>query len=152
MTTNSPMSKRFTLAEAESLIPNVDRLLRQAVELKSGYANAARKIDSFQERIVLMGGVIVDRGKVQEARDRRDDAAASLRSLIEQVQELGCLIKDLDIGLVDFPTTFRGREVYLCWKLGEPSIAYWHGVDEGFAGRKAIDQDFREHHEGDRAQ
>ena len=146
------MSKRFTLAEAESLIPNVDRLLRQAVELKSGYANAARKMDSLQERIALMGGVIVDRGKVQEARDRRDDAAASLRSLIEQVQELGCLIKDLDIGLVDFPTTFRGREVYLCWKLGEPSIAYWHGVDEGFAGRKAIDQDFREHHEGDRAQ
>lgn len=146
------MSKRFTLAEAESLIPSVDRLLRQAVELKSGYANAARKMDSFQERIALMGGVIVDRGKVQEARDRRDDAAASLRSLIEQVQELGCLIKDLDIGLVDFPTTFRGREVYLCWKLGEPSIAYWHGVDEGFAGRKAIDQDFREHHEGDRAQ
>jgi hypothetical protein len=146
------MSKRFTLAEAESLIPSVDRLLRQAVELKSGYANAARKMDSFQERIALMGGVIVDRGKVQEARDRRDDAAASLRSLIEQVQELGCVIKDLDIGLVDFPTTFRGREVYLCWKLGEPSIAYWHGVDEGFAGRKAIDQDFREHHEGDRAQ
>ena len=146
------MSKRFTLAEAESLIPSVDRLLRQAVELKSGYANAARKMDSFQERIALMGGVIVDRGKVQEARDRRDDAAASLRSLIEQVQELGCMIKDLDIGLVDFPTTFRGREVYLCWKLGEPSIAYWHGVDEGFAGRKAIDQDFREHHEGDRAQ
>ena len=152
MTTNPLMSKRFTLAEAESLIPSVDRLLRQAVELKSGYANAARKIDSFQERIALMGGVIVDRGKVQEARDRRDDAAASLRSLIEQVQELGCVIKDLDIGLVDFPTTFRGREVYLCWKLGEPSIAYWHGVDEGFAGRKAIDQDFREHHEGDRAQ
>ena len=133
------MSKRFTLAEAESLIPNVDRLLRQAVELKSGYANAARKMDSFQERIALMGGVIVDRGKVQEARDRRDDAAASLRSLIEQVQELGCMIKDLDIGLVDFPTTFRGREVYLCWKLGEPSIAYWHGVDEGFAGRKPLD-------------
>jgi hypothetical protein len=152
VTTNPPMSKRFTLAEAESLIPSVDRLLRQAVELKSGYANAARKMDSFQERIALMGGVIVDRGKVQEARDRRDDAAASLRSLIEQVQELGCVIKDLDIGLVDFPTTFRGREVYLCWKLGEPSIAYWHGVDEGFAGRKAIDQDFREHHEGDRAQ
>jgi hypothetical protein len=146
------MSKRFTLAEAESLIPSVDRLLRQAVELKSGYANAARKMDSFQERIALMGGVIVDRGKVQEARDRRDDAAASLRGLIEQVQELGCVIKDLDIGLVDFPTTFRGREVYLCWKLGEPSIAYWHGVDEGFAGRKAIDQDFREHHKGDRAQ
>ena len=58
------------------------------------------------------------------------------------MQEIGCLIKDLDIGLIDFPTTYRGEEVYLCWKLGEPGIEYWHGVDEGFRGRKPIDQDF----------
>ncbi|MBZ5576724.1 MAG: DUF2203 domain-containing protein [Acidobacteriia bacterium] len=145
------MPKRFTLEEAERLIPSVDRLLREAIELKSGYASAERCVDSFQERIVMMGGMAVDRAKVREDRDRRDHAAASLRSTIERVQELGCVIKDLDIGLVDFPTLFHGREVYLCWKLGEPSIAFWHGTDEGFAGRKAIDQDFREHHEGDRA-
>lgn len=146
------MAKRFTLAEAESLIPSVDRLLRQAVELKSGYANAEKRMDSFQQQIVMAGGMIVDRGKVREVRDRRDEAAAGLRSLIEQVQELGCLVKDLDMGLVDFPTSFQGREVYLCWKLGEPSIAFWHGVDEGFAGRKPIDQDFRDHHQGDQPQ
>jgi hypothetical protein len=138
------MSKRFTLAEAESLIPSVDHLMRQAVELKSGYANAARRIDSFQEHIMLMGGTVVDRGKVREA--------AALRGIIEQVQELGCVIKDLDMGLVDFLTSFQGRDVYLCWKIGEPSIAYWHGIDEGFAGRKAIDRNFREHHHGDPAQ
>ena len=143
------MAKRFTLAEAESLIPSVDRLLRQAVELKSGYSSAEKRMDSFQQRIVMAGGMMVDRGKVREVRDRRDEAAAALRGLIEQVQELGCVIKDLDIGLIDFPTSFQGREVYLCWKLGEPSIAFWHGVDEGFAGRKPIDQDFRDHHEGD---
>jgi len=143
------MSRRFTLAEAESLIPSVDRLMRQAVELKSGYANAERRMDSYQQRIALMGGMIADREKIREAKDRRDEAAAGLRSLIEQVREMGCLIKDLDIGLVDFPTTFQGRDVYLCWKLGEPSIAFWHGVDEGFAGRKPIDQDFREQHRGD---
>lgn len=146
------MSKRFTLAEAESLIPSVDRLLRQARELKSGYVNAEKRMDSFQEKIVLMGGMIVNRGKVREARDRRDDAAASLRSAIEQVQEIGCVVKDLDMGLVDFPTLFHGEEVYLCWKLGEPCIGYWHGTDEGFAGRKPIDEDFRAHHEGDRPQ
>lgn len=146
------MPKRFTLAEAESLIPDVDRLLRQAVDLKAGYAMAEKRVDNFQERIVLMGGMTIDRAKVREAKERRDEAAAGLRSIIEQVQELGCVVKDLDIGLVDFPTTFQGREVYLCWKLGEPAITWWHGVDEGFAGRKAIDQDFREHHQGDRAQ
>jgi len=146
------MAKRFTLAEAESLIPSVDRLLRQAVELKSGFSQAERHIESYQRRIVMMGGMVVDRAKVKESREHRDETAASLRSVIEEVQELGCVVKDLDTGLVDFPTLFEGQEVYLCWKLGEPAIAFWHGVDEGFAGRKAIDQHFREHHQGDRAQ
>jgi hypothetical protein len=146
------MPKRFTLAEAESLIPNVDRLLRKAIELKSGFASAEQHIESFQRRIIMMGGVVVDRAKAKEAREHRDDAAAQLHSVIEEVQEIGCVVKDLDVGLIDFPTVFQGREVYLCWKLGEPAIAFWHGTDEGFAGRKAIDQDFREHHHGDPAQ
>ncbi len=146
------MPKRFTLAEAESLIPNVDRLLRKAIEMKSGFATAEERVSSFQERVVLMGGIVVDRNKVRAAREERDEAAAGLRSAIEEVQEFGCVVKDLDIGLVDFPTLFRGQEVYLCWKLGEPAITFWHGVDEGFAGRKPIDDDFRKHHQGDRAQ
>ncbi len=146
------MGKRFTLAEAEKLLPSVDRLLRKAVELKAGYVTEERTFESFQRRIAMSGGMVVDRTEVRHARERRDEAAASLRSVIEEVQELGCVVKDLDMGLVDFPTFFQGREVYLCWKLGEPSIAFWHGVDEGFAGRKAIDTEFRENHQGDRAQ
>ena len=146
------MPKRFTLDEAQSLIPSVDRLLRKAVELKSGFVSAEQRFDGYQRRIIMMGGMVVDRTEVREARERRDHAAGSLRQVLEEVQELGCVVKDLDIGLVDFPTLFQGREVYLCWKLGEPAIAFWHGIDEGFAGRKAIDQDFREHHQGDRPQ
>jgi len=143
------MSKRFTLAEAESLLPSVDRLLRKAIELKSTYNGAERRVESYQKRILLMGGMVVDRSQVREVRERRDEAAAALHALLEEVKELGCVVKDLDIGLVDFPTLFQDREVYLCWKLGEPSIGFWHAVDEGFAGRKTIDQDFREHHHGD---
>ncbi|HLK50266.1 MAG TPA: DUF2203 domain-containing protein [Bryobacteraceae bacterium] len=143
------MPKRFTLAEAERLIPSVDRLLRQAIKLKTAYSGAERRFESYQKRILLMGGVVVDRSQVREDRERRDEAAAALRTVFEEVQQLGCLIKDLDTGLVDFPTLFQGREVYLCWKLGEPAIAFWHSVDEGFAGRKAIDLDFRQHHQGD---
>jgi hypothetical protein len=56
------------------------------------------------------------------------------------------VVKDLDTGLLDFPTLYQGREVYLCWRLGESQINYWHGVDEGFAGRKAIDDDFLANH------
>ena len=146
------MPKRFTLPEAQSLIPSVDPLLRKAIECKAVYEEAEREIQSFTQRILLMGGIVVNREPVLNARDRRNRASERLKEAIEEVQDFGCVIKDLDTGLIDFPTLFRGREVYLCWKLGEPAIAFWHGVDEGFAGRKAIDQDFRDHHRGDRAQ
>lgn len=146
------MPKRFTLAEAQSLIPAVDRLLRDAIAMKSEYQEAERALHAFQERIMLMGGLVLNLDRATEARSRRETSAACLRNAIEQVQEFGCVVKDLDTGLIDFPTTFRGTEVYLCWKLGETAIAFWHGVDEGFRGRKAIDQDFRDHHHGDPAQ
>ena len=146
------MPKRFTLREAQSLIPSVDPLLRKAIDTKSRYAEAEQAILSFRERILMMGGIVVDRQRAADVRQRRDRAAEDLRGLIDGVQELGCVIKDLDTGLIDFPTLFRGREVYLCWKLGESSIAWWHGIEEGFAGRKAIDQEFRDHHRGDASQ
>jgi len=146
------MAKRFTLAEAQGLIPEVDRRIREAVNLKSEFDEAATALQSFTERLMLMGGVLVDRARAAGLRTARDEAAARLRSAIEQVQELGCVVKDLDMGLVDFPTTFQGQEVYLCWKIGESEIEFWHGVDEGFRGRKPIDQAFREQHRGDRAQ
>jgi hypothetical protein len=145
------MSKRFTHAEAQSLIPEVGRMLRDAIAAKSEYEAAERAIQEFSERVMMMGGITVDRDRSLKARSRRDSAAAKLRSAIEEVQETGCVIKDLDIGLVDFPTLLRGVEVYLCWKLGEPAIEFWHGVEEGFRGRKSIDQDFLDHHAGDRA-
>ncbi len=144
------MPKRFTLAQAQSLIPRVDRLLREAIALKSGFIEAEGALQSFNERIMLMGGMIVNRDEALAAKSRRESEAERLRNAVEQLQDLGCLVKDLDTGLVDFPTLFRGQEVYLCWKLGEPSIEYWHGVNEGFRGRKAIDRDFRDHLEGDR--
>ena len=146
------MPKRFTLEEAQRLIPSVEKLLGEAIEFKSTYDEAEREAQAVSERITLAGGLSVDRRRVLGIRRRRDAGARAVRETLEKVQELGCVVKDLDTGLVDFPTLFHGREVYLCWKRGEPAIRYWHGVEEGFAGRKAIDQEFLDHHEGDRAQ
>jgi len=146
------MAKRFNLSQAQSVIGSISPLLRKAIALKADYTEAEREFQEFGRRIQLMGGMLVDRGQALAVRKRRDTAAQELRDTVNEVQEFGCVIKDLDTGLLDFPTMFRDREVYLCWKLGEPSISYWHGVDEGFAGRKEIDQDFREHHRGDRSQ
>jgi hypothetical protein len=93
--------------------------------------------------------MMVDREQARKGRERRDKLAKRLKTAIEQVQEFGCVVKDLDMGLVDFPTLFRGVEVYLCWKLGEPRIEYWHGMEEGFRGRKPIDEEFLRDHRGD---
>ena len=146
------MPKRFTLEEAERLIPQVDALLRQAIPLKAEFAEAERAWTSILEKVSTRGGVVLDRDQTIETRTHREQLATSLKGVLEAIQEIGCLVKDMDIGLVDFPTLFRGTEVYLCWKLGEPSIAFWHGVNEGFRGRKAIDEDFRENHRGELAQ
>jgi hypothetical protein len=143
------MPKRFTLDEATQLLPEVERLLRDAIDARESYQEAEAALQSMKERIMLMGGVMVDREQALAIKSRRERAAAALRAAIEGVQGLGCLVKDLDTGLVDFPTLFRGEEVYLCWKLGESGIDFWHGVDEGFRGRKPIDQDFLDHHEGE---
>lgn len=145
------MPKRFTLAEAQALIPQVEKLLQNAIAAKAEYEEAESAIQDFSEHIMLMGGVNVDRQQAVAARNRLETAAACLRTSIEGVREIGCVIKDLDLGLIDFPTLLRGQEVYLCWKLDEPAIEFWHGVDEGFRGRKPIDQDFRDHHRGDAA-
>ena len=143
------MPKRFTLTEAERLLSRVEPLLRSAIDLKSDLEQAQGELIEYRERVALMGGVKLDRGRIGAVQTRRETAIAHLRAAIEQVQNLGCLIKDLDTGLVDFPTLLHGDEVYLCWRLGEPGIGFWHGVDEGFRGRKPVDRDFLDNHRGD---
>jgi hypothetical protein len=146
------MARRFTLWEAERMLPQIREWMREAVALKSQYDAAERAVQSLAARITMMGGIVVNRERAAEDKARRDAAGQQLRSLLENFEQSGVLVKDLDKGLVDFPTLFRGEEVYLCWKLDEPSIQFWHGTHEGFAGRKAIDQDFLDHHEGEKAQ
>jgi hypothetical protein len=143
------MSRRFTLTEAESFLPSVEKNIRDALSLKTQFQESEDALQSIVQRVMIMGGVLLDRKAVLEIRTRRDESGERLKAALENLQEIGCLIKDLDVGLVDFPTLFRGEEVYLCWKLGETGIAYWHGIHEGFAGRKQIDQDFLDHHQGD---
>jgi hypothetical protein len=72
----------------------------------------------------------------------------SLENSLQAIAELGVQVKDLDTGLVDFPTLYRGGEALLCWRLGEAGIGYWHGVEDGFQGRKRIDAEFLDRHRG----
>jgi hypothetical protein len=95
-----------------------------------------------------MGGMMPDRAKVRALAESREHSARALQESIESITQLGVQVKDLNTGLVDFPTLYRGEEVLLCWRLGEPAIGHWHGLEEGFRGRKPIDTDFLRHHSG----
>jgi len=143
------MPRFFTLQQAERLLPRVESAIREAIAAKSGYEQADEEMQNFSRRITMLGGVLVDHVSVLEHRSRRESNALLLKASMEKIEEIGCLVKDLDIGLIDFPTLLHGEEVYLCWKLGESGIQYWHGVHEGFQGRKAIDQAFLANHQGE---
>jgi hypothetical protein len=71
-------------------------------------------------------------------RFERDRLAESLKASLEKIHSTGCLVKDLEMGLLDFPALLNNEEVYLCWRLGEERIRFWHRQDEGYAGRKPI--------------
>ena len=114
------MARRFTWWEAERELPRLGGLLREALELKDEFRRAEQAVRNIATRIMLMGGISLDRPGAAAARQQRERSAGRLKQALEGIQETGCVVKDLDVGLVDFPTVFRGREVYLCWKLGEP--------------------------------
>jgi hypothetical protein len=142
------MQHFFTLEEARLCLPELERTVRAAVQAKTYYDQSEEALHSLLHRITMSGGMMVDRFAVETIKSTRHSNGERMKSAVEEIQEMGCLIKDLETGLIDFPTLLRGEEVYLCWRLGETDIGFWHGVHEGVAGRRAIDQFFVDNHQG----
>ena len=138
------MPKLFTLREAQALVPKLEQLLRTAVQARSDADDVDDELQGLAARITMAGGMEIDPAAVAEKKVRKMGAFQSLQRCVEEIQETGCLIKDLEEGLLDFPAMLGEREVYLCWKLGEARIEYWHHVEDGFAGRKRIEREFGE--------
>ena len=143
------MPRHFTVTEAERMLPEVDRALRDALFHKAEYQAAEAELNATMQGIRMAGGSRVNPGPILATRARRDASTGALREVFEKIEQMGVLVKDLDIGLIDFLAHYQGREVCLCWKLGEERIRFWHGTDEGFAGRRPIDDEFLENHRGD---
>ncbi len=143
------MQGYFTLDEAQRLLPEIVEGLNRIKALHEVYKQAEGEIQNTARRVMQLGGVRVDLQHLAALKHRRDSSSAHIKEMLESIQSRGCLVKDIEAGLVDFPTLYKGEEVYLCWKLGERGIGHWHGTEEGFRGRKPIDRDFLDHHEGD---
>ena len=138
----------FTLAEARAVLPAVGRLLREAVQARSRYQAAEQYLQDLSQRILMQGGITLDTPTVEGWKAQYEAGGNQLKAALAKIEDIGVLVKDLDTGLVDFPALYRGEEVYLCWRMDEDDIGYWHGVNDGFAGRRVIDAEFLANHCG----
>jgi hypothetical protein len=129
----------FNREEAEELLPLIEHSLLEARESKQKVEVLDRELSRATTEIMVLGGSLPPYGRLAANRSEREKMEEQLRVALNRILETGCLVKDLDEGLVDFPTLRGGEEVYLCWKLGEERIGFWHGIEEGFAGRKPLD-------------
>jgi hypothetical protein len=135
------MSDRtFTLEEAQSLLPVLESLLRTAMNAKNLIEKDDAEQQALHHRIFLNGGMFLDIVPLARRKAERAKAEQRAKDAVAEIDSIGVQVKDLDIGLLDFPCVVEGQIVLLCWKLGEKSITHWHGTKEGFAGRKPIDQ------------
>jgi hypothetical protein len=134
-----PPQRIFTLTEAESTRREVEPFLIEAIGVRKRLNALEQELAAVSTRIMLMGGVLVPYTKLAEKRVEHQSLAEVMKSNLEKILSTGCMIKDLDIGLLDFPAVINNEEVYLCWKLGEDRIRYYHKQNEGYAGRKPLD-------------
>lgn len=136
-TPNRDARRYFTVEQADETLVLVSQIARDLVH-------------EYQEMMLLRSqreerAFSSDPGRedVDELNLTIEEKARRIQSLLDELEDVGCQAKDLVTGLVDFPALYQGREVWLCWRLGEDRVGWWHETQAGFAGRKAVDDDFR---------
>jgi hypothetical protein len=131
------MARHFTLEEARALLPAVTPILEEIVAI-GGRLEKADRGQIEREWKARTNGHARPADSSTPAQATRAELIAKINAHIARLLELGIELKDLSIGLIDFRSYRDGRVVYLCWKLGEPTVAYWHDLDTGFAGRRPL--------------
>lgn len=127
--------KYFSVAEATATLPYVRRIVEDIV------TEYARWKDAIHQYEVIAAGSTADAGESDEQirlRAEVDDIAQRINGYINELTSVGCVFKGFEGGLVDFHSQLDGRDVYLCWRLGESGITHWHEMESGFAGRQPL--------------
>ena len=130
--------RTFTLDEAHLLLPILEALLKRGIEAKATIIEVDEEFQELHHRIFIQGGLTVDIPRTARRRAERDKAAQAFKDALAEIDSAGVQVKDLDVGLLDFPSVMDEKIVLLCWKMGETKITHWHGTDEGFASRKPL--------------
>ena len=122
------------------ILGGMESLLRSAMQAKALIEEVDGEMQSLANRIFINGGTLVNIVSVARRKAERDKAEQRAKDAVAEIDATGVQVKDLDIGLLDFPCVVEGDVILLCWKLGEDKITHWHSQEEGFAGRKPIDE------------
>jgi hypothetical protein len=131
--------RHFSPEEANAELEHVRPLVEQMVERRQAHVAALEQQEALEARIKGNGGGIPP-AVLAEATAAVEREARSLARAVDAIAEHGAEVKDLDEGLIDFPALHRGETVLLCWKLGEDEIRYWHRIEDGFAGRRPVEE------------
>jgi hypothetical protein len=127
----------FTLEEANRLLPDVEQAVRRLRRVRD---EAAALRMQLEQQWAALERDETTLASIGEAQERLDTLVEEFGDLVQHLEDRGVILRDLEMGLVDFPARAGHAEVYLCWRLGEPSIGFWHGLGEGYAGRKPLSQ------------
>src|SRR4249919_358289 len=127
----------FTPEEANAALAEVRPAAERLVAHRRTMTVVAGRRAKLVHRIAGNGGDF-DPQEPRDLHEQFEAEASAVAQCVEQLERLGVVVKDLDRGLVDFPALREGEEVLLCWQVGEDEVVFWHGLDEGFAGRKPL--------------
>ena len=136
------MKKTFTMGEAQTLLPVLESLMVRAQQtgLKAGVL--AAELEELRQRIFVAGGLHVDVVDVAEQRSQQATAIAETKATVAEIEEIGASLHDLGEGLLDLPCRMDGRDVMLCWKVGEATVTHWHEEEDEPGERIPLDEHF----------
>jgi hypothetical protein len=132
--------RHFTPEEANAELEHVRPLVEQLVAIRREHAAALGRQEELEGKIRGNGGGIPP-AELAQVTAEVDAVARRLAHLVDEITSHGAQVKDPDSGLIDFPALHHGETVLLCWQLGEEEIAWWHRMDDGFAGRRPLPLD-----------
>ncbi|TMD95827.1 MAG: DUF2203 family protein [Chloroflexi bacterium] len=130
------MAHYFTREEAEALLPQISVVLREIQVKYESVLQTQEELDALRMQAAGNGYHLQDR--IMNLQRELSQQAQTLRKLLDELTGFGCVLKDPERGLIDFLSLRSGREIYLCWYLGEERINFWHDLEAGFAGRQPL--------------
>ena len=133
--------KTFTVAEANTLLPQVIPLIEQLQGIQCSIAQTTQQLNEAAAKVTAGNGHPIQslKAEIRELTEHQLQLAEAFHSALAQLEDLGAMLKDLTTGLIDFQGLRHGEPILLCWKLGEDSIRYWHTLEAGYAGRQPLD-------------